>query len=157
MINLTRKILTIAICAVLLVSCKQDGLSKKANEYVLFDFEQSEKLDISDIIDATYKIIDTLGNKRLLVNTGHEASKPTIKLNQPKGVTWDLNGYYQIKADVTNVGDKYMQTEMFVGNDPDGLIRWYCSDYVDLYPGETKTITSSSLVKQSHSCSQQTL
>ncbi|MEW4924035.1 hypothetical protein [Algibacter sp. 2305UL17-15] len=42
---------------------------------------------------------------------------------------------------MSNVGDIYMQAEMFVGKDPDGFVRWYCSDYVDLNPRESKTIT----------------
>jgi len=30
---------------------------------------------------------------------------------------------------------------MFVGDDPDGLIKWYCSDYIDLKPNQTGTIS----------------
>lgn len=141
MYNLRRTFLNIFICFILLFSCKESDSKPQLNENVLFNFENRDDIVVTGLIDATYKIIDSLGNKSLLIRTGHEASKPTIKLKQSKGVSWNLNGYYQVKADVTNVGNEYMQTEMFVGNDPDGLIRWYCSDYVDLYPGETKTIT----------------
>lgn len=141
--NLSPSFLKIFICFLLLVSCKQVANTepKPENVRVLFDFEQSEDAIMSNLIDASYEIIDSLGNKSLLIRTGHETSKPTIKLKKANGSSWNLKGYHQVKADVTNVGDEYMQAEMFVGNDPDGLIRWYCSDYVDLYPGETKTIT----------------
>ncbi len=112
--------------------------TKQTNEpLILFNFEDSTKVSISDIKDASFKFVDG----KLLINTGHESSKPSVKIKKPTNGSWGLKGYYQVKVDVTNIGDKYMQAEMFVGNDPDGLIRWYCSDYVDLYPGESKTIT----------------
>ncbi|WP_298473415.1 beta-agarase [uncultured Maribacter sp.] len=128
----------IVLLTLLFISCKQTDTKPQNKDLVLFDFE--DQTDISNVktVDANYWINDS---KHLQISSGFFASKPSVKLKRPKGKHWDLNGYHQIKADVTNVGDAYMQAEMFVGNDPDELTRWYCSDYVDLNPGETKTIT----------------
>ncbi len=127
----------------LIFSCKKDDVKQTENELLLFNFADSTAISNAVTKDAEIKIIGSGEAKKLQINSGFASTKPSVKLKEPDGVNWDLNGYHQVKADVTNVGDKYMQAEMFVGNDPDGLIRWYCSDYVDLYPGETKTITVS--------------
>ncbi|TNJ46215.1 beta-galactosidase [Tamlana fucoidanivorans] len=121
------------------LSCKKQ--IDETKEYVLFDFEQENQLKVEGVVDASYKVIESGTTKLLQVKTGHQVSKPTIVLKQPDNVNWDLKGYHQVKADVANIGDSYMQVEMFVGDDPDGLIKWYCSDYVDLNPGEKKAIT----------------
>ncbi len=109
------------------------------NELILFDFE--DNLNISQIKpqDATFKIIEGQNNY-LQVNSGFTLREAGVKLVSPENQSWDLSNYYQVKADVKNVGDDDMQVELFVGNDPDGLLRWYCSDYIDLAPGESKTI-----------------
>lgn len=77
----------------------------------------------------------------LIIQSGGEFGQHSVILSDTPDLTWNLSGYYQVKAEVTNTGNKSLQAEMFVGNDPDGLIRWYCSDYADLAPGETKIIT----------------
>lgn len=121
----------------LCMSCKNNEVKPKKEKLVLFNFEDSTNISITDIKDASYEFEDG----KLKVSTGHSSTKPTLKIKKASSGSWGLNGYHQVKADVKNIGSEYMQAEMFVGNDPDGLIRWYCSDYVDLEPGESKTIT----------------
>lgn len=110
---------------------------------VLFDFEKN--IDVKSVtpIDATYEAIKTEKSQVLKVESGVLLNESGVKLFRTTNNNWNLNGYYQVKADVSNLGDKEIQVEMFVGNDPDGLVRWYCSDYVDLLPNESKTITVS--------------
>jgi len=112
-----------------------------SNDLVLFDFENDFDEKLVKPQSATFKLIGDEGNKTLKVTNGTDHKEPGVVLKEPESQKWDLKGYYQVKADVANVGDESIQVEMFVGNDPDGLIRWYCSDYVDLEPGEEKTIT----------------
>ncbi len=124
-------------CLILVLSCKEQVETKKAEVLTLFNFTDSTLVNVDDLKDASH----TFKDGQLILTTGNKATKPTIKITKPNDSSWGLKGYHKVKADVTNIGDAYMQAEMFVGNDPDGLIRWYCSNYVDLYPGETKTIT----------------
>ncbi len=107
---------------------------------ILFDFESLER-NLVKPQDATFDWIKEKDNGYLKVTNGFTIREPGIKVFSPEDNSWNLEGFYQIKADVANVGDETIQVELFVGNDPDGLIRWYCSDYVDLKPGENKTIT----------------
>ncbi len=110
---------------------------------ILFDFENELNDNSIKAHDASYEIISTTNGKKLKVNSGTNIQLPGVKLYRTSNNDWDLTDFYQIKADVSNLGNKDIQVELFVGNDPDGLIRWYCSDYVDLKSGETKTITVS--------------
>jgi len=112
-----------------------------SSELVLFDFENGIDAAQTKTEDAVVEVIEFENKKSLKVSTGENLSKPGVVLKEPLNKPWDLNGYYLVKADVTNVGDEDIQVEMFVGNDPDGLIRWYCSDYVDLKPNQSGTIT----------------
>lgn len=135
---------SIALLVIILssFSCtnKQNNTLNK-NEFILFDFETN--FDQSQIKpqDATFKIIESESNNFLQVDNGFTLRETGVKLVRSKDKPWDLNGYHQIKADVANTGDEIIQVELFVGNDPDGLKRWYCSDYIDLKPGEKGTIT----------------
>ncbi len=108
---------------------------------MLFDFEQA--LEDNQIIsqDGSYKIKTEASNTYLEVTSGSTIKEPGVKIFNSKTNPWDLSGYHQIKADVKNTSENAIQVELFVGNDPDGLIRWYCSDYVDLAPNESKTIS----------------
>ncbi|WP_244183286.1 beta-agarase [Polaribacter sejongensis] len=115
-------------------STNEDGM-------VLFDFENETQTQLVKPQDATFEIISSGKSNHLQVNNGNTIRETGVKLMSPEGKPWDLSSYYQVKADVSNVGDEKMQVELFVGNDPDGLLRWYCSDYIDLKPGESKTIT----------------
>ncbi len=126
------------------VGCKEQTKSEdiiiKKDVLVLFDFEDSDT-SLIKAQDATFKLVDTEANKYIEVNSGFTISGPGIKLSSSREAPWNLEDYHQIKADITNVGDEFIQVELFVGNDPDGLVRWYCSDYVDLNPGESKIIS----------------
>ncbi len=107
----------------------------------LFEFEKDDHRTFVTEVSARYERVANTALSRLKIVTDPKVTKPGIILKRPKQRKWNLEGYYEVKADVTNLGSTKMQVEMFVGNDPDGLIRWYCSDYVDLEPSETKTIT----------------
>lgn len=119
----------------ILLSC-----NNKENKLVLFDFENIAQKDFIKPQDATYDFISTEDNNFIKVNSGFSSKEPGVKLLPPKNQPWDLSKYYQIQADIKNVGNKDIQVEMFVGNDPNLLLRWFCSDYVDLKPGESATI-----------------
>ena len=123
-------------------SCKQENNESrtKSDTLVLFDFEGQQN-SIIEAQDATFELIDEGSNAYVKVNSGHLIREPGIKLKTSEENPWNLEGFYQIMADVQNLGNESIQVELFVGNDPDDLIRWYCSDYVDLEPGESKTIT----------------
>ena len=112
------------------------------NEKLLFTFEDdSFSTEQIKAQDATYKIVELDGNKVLEVNNGFTLREAGVKIFEDSDAPWQLEDVYMIKADVSNQGDETIQVELFVGNDPDELTRWYCSDYVDLKPGEAKTIT----------------
>lgn len=125
-----------------LSSCskKQPNITT-SDTLVLFDFE--ENFDASQVKpqDATFKLIKNEQNSFIQVDNGYTLRETGVKLVSQKDNPWNLNGFHQIKADVSNTGNEIIQVELFVGNDPDGLKRWYCSDYIDLIPGESGTIT----------------
>ncbi|WP_111706431.1 beta-galactosidase [Lutibacter citreus] len=133
----------IAVLTLSLISCniKKHENYSKAEEFVLFDFEENFNKSQLQPQDATFKIIKEENNKFLQVNNSFTLREAGVKLKSDADKPWNLNGFYQIKADVSNTGDEIIQVELFVGNDPDGLKRWYCSDYIDLKPGEKGTIT----------------
>ncbi|KAA1245549.1 beta-agarase [Aquimarina sp. RZ0] len=122
-------------------SAKSQNIEDTHESLLLFDFEKDLKEEAIKTINADYEIIRNGNSKKLKVQTNTHIKTPGIKLYRTKDNLWDLNNFYQVKADVSNLSKEDLQIEMFVGNDPDGLIRWYCSDYVDLKPGQTKTIT----------------
>ena len=124
-----------------LVACKNTKIQDKYDSLVLLDFDNN--FDTSQVVvqDATFELINNSDNKLLKVNSGYTIDKPGVVIKQSDDNPWDLTGYQKVLADVTNIGDEFIQVELFVGDDPDGLIKWYCSDYVDLNPGETKTIS----------------
>lgn len=123
-----------------LYNCKKD-IKVTDNSLVLFNFEGDFDSTLVQAQDASYEIVKTNENNYLKVKSGYTIRETGVKLLRSNTKPWNLNDYYQIKADVSNIGNQYMQVELFVGSDPDGLARWYCSDYVDLEPGESKTIT----------------
>ncbi|RPD99116.1 beta-agarase [Aureibaculum marinum] len=122
------------------ISCNSRFNKEEVHRLVLFDFEDQAQTEFVKPQDATFKLVKDKDNSHIQVNNGFTLRETGVKLLSPENKPWDLSGYYQIRADVSNVGDEKMQVELFVGNDPDGLLRWYCSDYVDLAPGESKTI-----------------
>jgi hypothetical protein len=127
------------VVSLFMFSCQTD--TKQSDELVLFDFENNFNSNLVEPQDATFEIFKNDENNYLTINNGFTIREPGIKLISPENKPWNLNGYHQIKADVSNTGDETIQVELFVGNDPDGLKRWYCSDYIDLKPGESGTIT----------------
>ncbi|GGZ67922.1 beta-galactosidase [Algibacter mikhailovii] len=117
------------------------SINAQNHELILFDFEDGAQIEYIKPQDATFKLVSLEGSNHLQVNNGNTLRETGVKLLCSSNQPWNLSGYYQVKADVSNKGDEDMQVELFVGNDPDGLLRWYCSDYVDLAPGQSKTIT----------------
>lgn len=117
------------------------AIKSVTKELILVDFENNFDESLIEPQSATFQLITTSKNHQLHVTNGTDHKEPGVVIKEPIDRPWQLEGYHQVKADVQNVGDEFIQVEMFVGNDPDGLIRWYCSDYVDLEPGESKTIT----------------
>lgn len=132
-----QNLVVIALVIMTFTSCEKE----QEHKLLLFDFEDQAQTEFVKPQDATFKLISTESNSHIQVNNGFTIRETGVKLLSPKNKPWDLSGYFQVKADVSNVGDEDMQVELFVGNDPDGLLRWYCSDYIDLAPGESKTIT----------------
>ncbi len=144
MIFFQRKYIVSLVILATLISCKHSKEIKeeKSDEHklVLFDFEDvHQKLRVKPQ-DATFEFIQEEKNNYIKVNNGFTIKEPGVKLLATQNSPWDLSSYFQVKADVKNVGEEDIQVEMFVGNDPNLLLRWYCSDYVDLKPGEAKTI-----------------
>ena len=121
--------------------CQQSPPRNAKASLTLFNFEQGITAERVETIEAEYDLFEIDQQTALRVTTGGNHSKPGVVLKESPEQPWDLQGFYQVKADVTNTGDEFIQVEMFVGNDPDGLTRWYCSDYADLQPNESKTIT----------------
>ncbi len=122
------------------IGCKNEKTENRKDVLVLLDFDTNFKQ--SQIIpqDATFELITNSDDNFLKVNSGFTAAKPGVVIKESTDKPWDLTGYKTVKADVTNKGDEAIQVEMFVGDDPDGLVKWYCSDYMDINPGETKII-----------------
>jgi hypothetical protein len=108
---------------------------------MLFDFENGFDLKSVMTDDASFELIEEGSNHFLRVNTGFQIREPGVILLEPENDPWNLNTFSQVEAEVTNTGDESMKVQLFVGNQPDRRTRYQCSDYVDLGPGETKTIT----------------
>lgn len=142
-LKLSLAIIGCYISLIYLSSCETStaASSDSTEKLVLFDFENNFDESLVKPQSAEFKLIQDENNHFLKVINGTEHREPGVVLKEPKNNTWNLNGFHQVKADVKNIGDETIQVEMFVGNDPDGLVRWYCSDYVDLKPNESKTIT----------------
>lgn len=130
------KLACITVALLTIPSCK----AQQDHKLLLFDFENQTQTKFVQPQDATFEFIKNGDNSYIKINNGFTIRETGVKLLSPENKPWDLSSYYRVKADVANVGDEAMQVELFVGNDPDGLLRWYCSDYIDLAPGESKTI-----------------
>ncbi len=90
--------------------------------------------------DANLEIITENGTKKINVSS-KESNNAEVIIKSPKDNPWDLSDTYQVKAEVTNTSEYRTQIELYIGLDPDPLMRWYCSTFADLEPGDTKTIT----------------
>lgn len=132
---------TLFLSILFLISNCSVRSEKDVSSLILFDFDSGIYKELVRAQDADILLRKEGEGHCLEVKTGTALTKPGFKIIKPDSIKWDLHGYHQIKADVKNIGEEEMQVEMFVGNDPDGLVRWYCSDYIDLSPGESGTIT----------------
>lgn len=122
-------------------SCDGSATTSADDELVLLDFENDFDENLVQPQAATFRMVKNGNNHFLEVTNGTDHKEPGVVIKEPKSDPWNFTGYHQVKADVKNIGDELIQVEMFVGNDPDGLVRWYCSDYIDLEPNESGTIT----------------
>ncbi|ANQ50455.1 beta-agarase [Flammeovirga sp. MY04] len=111
---------------------------KSIDEHSLIDFSSEEISNQIKAKDATFE----LKNNTLIVRNGFTKQESGVVIYESNNHPWNLEGMYTIEAEVENLGEEYIQVEMFVGDNVDekGLIRWYCSDYVDLEPGESGKI-----------------
>ncbi|MEM6771002.1 MAG: beta-agarase, partial [Bacteroidota bacterium] len=101
-------------------------------------------LDLAEQVrpnQASFGVEKRAGQSVLRVDYDGSSSKPGVHISAPASAPWNLVGVARVVAEVSNAGDEPQQVELYVGNDPDGLVRWYCSDYVDLAPGQKRTIT----------------
>ena len=130
------KNLSLIAALLLLFSCSE----KQEKTIQLFTSEtiSQEQLESTN---ADVKIITENGEKKINVKSVGTNYQSDVTLKSPKDKPWDLSNTYQVKAEVSNTGKYRTQIELFIGLDPDPLMRWYCSTFADLEPGETKTIT----------------
>lgn len=124
------------ICSILACSSPQQNTDNTSslidvNNISVEQFESS---------DALLDIISIKGQQRLSVESDKEL-QASVTIKSSEIAPWDLSTSHQIKAEVSNIGEHKTQVAMYVGLDPDPLMRWYCSNFVDLEPGETKTVT----------------
>ncbi len=132
---------TSMLLAIILIVSYACNHNEKNEQLMLYPLSTANNPTSIITNDAKVEQENINGKPIIKVKTGNNIPKPGIIIKEPQEKAWDLEGYFQVKADVSNTSNEDMQVEMFVGNDPDGLTRWYCSDYVDLLPGEAKTIT----------------
>ncbi|MBJ7880134.1 beta-galactosidase [Gelidibacter salicanalis] len=138
-----RLVMMMIVIFLMSTNCKSelDRKQKQEHKLLLFDFEDLAQTQFIKPQDATYELVGNEGNSHVNVVTGTTLREAGVRLLSPEHEPWDLSSYFQVKADITNLGEEIIQVELFVGNDPDDMKRWYCSDYVDLAPGESKTIS----------------
>ncbi|MEM6963903.1 MAG: beta-galactosidase [Bacteroidota bacterium] len=129
----------LVLSTIYFLGCSPSGETTK--KMTLLSFEEGIAPTRVEAEDATFEIVENDNQNALKVSTGSALVKPGVVLKEPADKPWDLKGYYKVEADVTNIGDEKIQVEMYVGDDPDGLTKWYCSDYIDLEPNESGTIT----------------
>ena len=110
---------------------------QKPGQLVVFNTLDSGQFTSND---ATLSLIENEAIRGIAVKS-RDGNQASLVIKPLKCTPWDLTDVYTLKASVTNLASHSTQIAMYVGLDPDPLMRWYCSDYVDLKPGETKTIT----------------
>jgi len=130
----------LSLLVLFLIGCKDIKVEETKDVLVLLNFDNNFNISQIEENDATFEVFNNTDNNVLKVNSGYTKSKPGVVIKQSDNKPWDLTGYQTVKAEISNISDEPIQVEMFVGDDPDGLVKWYCSDYVDLKPGETKTV-----------------
>lgn len=122
-------------------SCADQRMTNSDRTSLLFDAQGSLDTSRLQVSGLDYQLINTEGGEGLRIRTNEEVKGQFLTLRSAANQPWELGDTWQVQAVVSNIGSEPMQAEMFVGNDPDGLVRWYCSDYIDLVPGQTDTIT----------------
>ncbi|WP_422359622.1 hypothetical protein [Reichenbachiella sp.] len=122
----------------LLLVAQLSCTTKEIDQLILIQNWESQLANQGNENSVGFEVINN--NQALVIHSGGEIGQHSVVVTESSNYPWNLAGYYLVKAEVSNLGTKPVQAEMFVGNDPDGLVRWYCSDYVDLLPGQTKTI-----------------
>lgn len=123
-----------------IIAINQACQQSPQNELVLLDFEKGFSKEQVSPVDADFALIEESGNHAIRVNTEDVFQSPGVIIHAPENQAWDLRGYFQVKADITNSGQNFVQVRMQVGNDPVRRTRIHCSQYVNLEPGETKTV-----------------
>ncbi|MEL7159623.1 MAG: beta-agarase [Bacteroidota bacterium] len=140
--NLTFPTGPLVILCLLLMTCDSAASEEAASpDRILFTATDLNLTAQVRAHAATYELAEDGGEKVLRVTYDGGSSKPGVHITAPAAAPWNLAGVHQLVAQVSNAGPAPQQVEMYVGNDPDGLVRWYCSDYVDLAPGQTATIS----------------
>ena len=106
---------------------------------VLFDFEEGFDLASAQTADAAVSLVNDDSSRKLFVQTGLHASAPGVTIRRRNG-SWDLNPYYHVKMDITNVGEHPAEIIFKVGDPEDGMEAWQMEIRFDLAPGQTKTV-----------------
>ncbi|MGC6423422.1 MAG: beta-agarase [Lentimonas sp.] len=107
----------------------------------LFDFSESSEAPELITNDATAEIIGEGSDRKLLLKTGFAQGGPGVVIKRPSG-SWNLDPYYHVKMDITNVGEHAASIIFKVGDPEDGMEAWQIEIRFDLEPGETKTIAN---------------
>ncbi len=110
--------------------------SAVADTLMLFDFEKVVELKSTD---TKTRIINKDNSQQLLIETGINSGSPGVTIKRPKG-SWDLDAYYHVKMDITNLGEHPARIIFKVGDPEDGMEAWQMEIRFDLAPGQTKTV-----------------
>ncbi|MFC3120073.1 beta-agarase [Agaribacter flavus] len=111
-----------------------------ADSIVMFDFENSFDLALTETDDAKVSLIEYKGSNQLLLETGLRSGSPGVTIKKGRG-SWDLNPYYHVKMDITNMGEHPARIIFKVGDPADGMEAWQMEIRFDIAPGETKTVS----------------
>ncbi len=116
--------------------------SQDYDTLTLFDFETLNiESQITKGTNGTFEIKEEDENHFLEVTMGYSNKENGVKIKRKNNNDWNLEEWNLVKADITNTSQNEIQVELFVGDDPDLLTSWYLSNYIDLKPNETKTLT----------------
>ncbi|MEM9527531.1 MAG: beta-agarase, partial [Bacteroidota bacterium] len=138
-----RLFLLFSSCWLFFFACEPSGIPYSSSKWqnVLINPATPGMVEQIKANAATCSVVEKDEKSALWISYDGTSSKPGITITAPAAAPWDLRGVHKVVAEVSNSGSAPQQVEMYVGNDPDGLVRWYCSDYIDLAPGETGKIT----------------
>lgn len=107
---------------------------------VLFDFEDGFNLEQVELRDMEAELVEKNGSGRLRLHSNPHMGSASITIKKPEGA-WDLNGYFCVKMDITNLHDGPIQLILQVGDPEDSFEGWQMQEVIDLEQGETKTVT----------------